>query len=64
MSAPRQSQQNGVAERWNQILLDMVRLMMSYASLIDSFWGYALETAQYILISVPSKAVSTTPKEL
>ena len=38
--------------------------MMSYASLPVSFWGYALETAQYLLNLVPSKAISTTPKEL
>ena len=29
-----------------------------------SFWGYALKTAQYFLNLVPSKAISTTPKEL
>ena len=42
----------------------MVRFMMSYASLLVSFWGYALETAQYLLNLVPSKVISATPKEL
>ena len=42
----------------------MVRSMMSYASLPMSFWGYALKTTQYILNLVPSKVISTTPKEL
>ena len=37
---------------------------MSYASLPTFFWGHVLETSQYILNLVPSKAVSTTPKEL
>ena len=37
---------------------------MSYESLPSNFWGYALETTQYILNLVPSKAVPTTPKEL
>ena len=64
MSVPGQPQQNGVAERRNRTLLDMVRSMMSYASLPSSFWGYALETAQYILNLVPSKAIPTTLKEL
>ena len=64
MSAPGQPQQNGVAERRNRTLLDMVRSMMSYGSLPSNFWGYALETTQYILNLVPSKAVPTTPKEL
>ena len=37
---------------------------MSYASLPVSFWGYTLETVQYLLNLVPSKVISTTPKEL
>ena len=45
LAAPGQPQQNGVAERRNRTLLEMVRSMMSYASLLVSFWGYALETA-------------------
>ena len=64
MSAPDHPQQNGEAKRRIHTLLDMVRSMMSYASLPDSFWGYTLETTQYIMNLVPSKAVSTTPKEL
>ena len=62
MSAPGQPQQNDVAERRNRTLLDMVRLMMSYGSLPSNFWGYALETTQYILNLVPSKAIPTTPR--
>ncbi|KAA0053406.1 gag/pol protein [Cucumis melo var. makuwa] len=42
----------------------MVRSMMTFAQLPDSFWGYALETAIYILNNVPSKTVSETPYEL
>ena len=41
MSAPGQPQQNGVTERRNRTLLDMVRSMMSYASLPNFFWGHA-----------------------
>jgi transposase InsO family protein len=37
-------QRNGVSERRNQTLLDMVRSMMSQPDLPLSFWGYALET--------------------
>ena len=57
-------QQNSVAERKNMTLLDMVRSMMSYSTLSISFWGYALETAMYLLNLAPSKAVPLTPKEL
>ncbi|TYK26489.1 retrovirus-related pol polyprotein from transposon tnt 1-94 [Cucumis melo var. makuwa] len=42
----------------------MVRSIMSFAQLPDSFWGYALETPIYILNNVPSKSVSETPYEL
>ena len=42
----------------------MVRSMLNYSSLHESFWGYALETAAYILNLVPSKSVSKTPIEL
>ncbi|KAL0556507.1 hypothetical protein IC582_005021 [Cucumis melo] len=64
LSAPNTPQQNGVSERRNRTLLDMVRSMMSFAQLLNSFWGYALETDIYILNSVPSKSVSETPYEL
>ena len=37
LTAPRTPQHNGVAERRNRMLLDMVRSMMSYSSLLISF---------------------------
>ena len=46
------------------MLLDMVRLMMSYSSLPISFWGYSLQTAIYNLNVVPSKVIQNTPLEL
>ena len=64
LAAPGQPQQNGVAERRNRTLLELVSSMMSYASLPVSFWGYALETTQYLLNLVPFKVIFTTPKEL
>ena len=63
LTAPGTPQQNGMSERRNRTLLDMVRSMLSYSSLTDSFWGYALETAAYILNQVPSKTVPKTPYE-
>ncbi|KAG8489112.1 hypothetical protein CXB51_017138 [Gossypium anomalum] len=50
-------QWNGVSERRNRTLLDMVRSMMSHADLPTSFWGHALETAIFTLNRVPSKSV-------
>ena len=64
LTAPETPQQNGVAERRNRTMLDMVRSMMSYSSLPLSFWGYALQTAVYILNVVPSKSIQQTPLEL
>ena len=64
LTAPGTSQQNGIAERRNRTLLDMVRSIMSYWTLPISFWGYALNTAMYLLNLVPSKSVPKTPVEL
>ncbi|TYK28868.1 gag/pol protein [Cucumis melo var. makuwa] len=64
LSALGTPQQNGVSERRNRTLLDMVRSMMSYAQFPSSFWGYAVETAVHILNNVPSKSVSEPPFEL
>ena len=41
----------------------MVRSMMSYAQLLDTFWGYVVKTA-CILNNVPPKSVSETPLDL
>ena len=56
-------QRNGVSERHNRTLLDMVRSMMYLTDLPLSFWGYALETAAFILNRAPSKSVETTTYE-
>ena len=50
-------QHNGVSERHNRTLLDIVRSMMSLTDLPLSFWGYALETAAFTLNKAPSKSV-------
>ena len=55
---------NGVSERRNRTLKDMVRSMLSHSSLPESLWGEALKTAVYILNRVPSKEVNKTPYEL
>nr|GEW62581.1 hypothetical protein [Tanacetum cinerariifolium] len=60
---PYTPQHNGVSERRNRTLLDMVRSMMSQTTLPQSFWDYALETAARILNMVPTKKVEKTPYE-
>ena len=49
LTPPGTPQRNGVSERRNRTLLDMVRSMMSLTNLPLSFWGYALETAGHHL---------------
>ena len=63
LTSPGTPQQNGVVERRNKTLLEMVRSMKSYSTLPISFWGYALKTAMHILNLVPSKSVPNTPKK-
>ena len=64
LTPPGTPQRNGVSERRNRTLLEMVRSMMSLTNLPLSFWGYALETAAFTLNRAPSKSVETTPYEL
>ena len=61
---PGTPQRNGVSERRNRTLLDMVRSMMSLTNLPLSFWGYALETAAFTLNRASLKSIETTPYEL
>ena len=64
LTSPATHQHNGVVERRNRTLLDMVHSMMSMSELPISFWGYALETVVYLLNRVPTKLVPSTPYEL
>jgi transposase InsO family protein len=61
---PGSPDQNGVAERRNRTLMDMVRSMMCSSGLPKSLWIEALKTAAYILNRVPTKTVLKTPFEL
>lgn len=64
LTPPGTPQWNGVSERRNQTLLDMVRSMMSQTDLPLYFWGYARETAAFTPNCVPSKSVEKTPYEI
>ncbi|KAJ9542356.1 hypothetical protein OSB04_028862 [Centaurea solstitialis] len=64
LTPPYTPQMNGVSERRNRILLDMVRSMMCHSTLPISFWGHALETTAHILNRAPTKSVEKTPYEL
>ncbi|KAJ9568535.1 hypothetical protein OSB04_004501 [Centaurea solstitialis] len=64
LTPPYTPQMNGVSERRNRTLLDMVRTMMCHSTLPMSFWGHALETTAHILNRAPTKSVEKTPYEL
>nr|GFA67989.1 hypothetical protein [Tanacetum cinerariifolium] len=49
LTPPYTSKYNGVSERRNRTLLNMVRSMMSLATLPLSFWDYAIESVARIL---------------
>jgi hypothetical protein len=59
-----ESQQNGVAERRNHTLMDMVRSMLSYSTLPIGLWMEVLKTTIHVLNRVRSMSVSKTPYEL
>ncbi|GJV31762.1 zinc finger, CCHC-type containing protein [Tanacetum coccineum] len=48
-TAPYTPQQNGVSERKNRALKEMVNSMLSYSGLSEGFWGEAMLTACYLL---------------
>ena len=57
-------EQNGVAERMNRTLVEVMRSMLSESSLPKKFWAEALATATYLRNRSPTKAVEEmTPLE-
>ncbi|CAL2260285.1 unnamed protein product [Prunus armeniaca] len=61
---PGTPQQNGVSERRNRTLKDMVKSMMCCTNLPIFLWGEALKTANYILNRFPTKSVDKIPFEI
>nr|GEU73817.1 retrotransposon protein, putative, Ty1-copia subclass [Tanacetum cinerariifolium] len=58
LTLPYTPQHNGMSEKRNRTLFDMVRSMMNLTTMSLSFWDYALESA------IPTKKVDKTPYEL
>ena len=55
---------NGLSERRNRILLDMVQSIIGFTNLPILFWGYTLKSACYILNKVSNKSISKIPHEM
>jgi len=56
--------QNGIAERRNRTLKDMVRSIIAHTTLPESLWSEALKTVVYLINRVPNKMVTKIPYEL
>jgi len=62
-TTPYTPQQNGVAERKNRVLTEMVNSLLSNLGLSSGFWGEALLTTCHILNRVQRKRNKVTPYE-
>jgi len=60
ITLPYSPQSNGVAERKNRTLLDMVNVMLASSGLPKNMWG----SVCYILNRIPYKDCDKTPYEL
>ena len=60
---PYSLQSNGVAERKNRTLTDMVDTMLDTSGLSKKWWGEALMTACHVLNRVPTKCKTMTSFE-
>nr|GEX20160.1 copia-type polyprotein [Tanacetum cinerariifolium] len=64
LTAPYSPQQNGVVERKNRTILNMVRSMLKTKKMPKEFWAEAVDCAVYLLNWCPSKSSDNkTPQE-
>nr|KYP35823.1 Retrovirus-related Pol polyprotein from transposon TNT 1-94 [Cajanus cajan] len=65
LTAPYSPQQNGVAERKNRTILDMVRSMLKGKNMPKKFWAEAVQCAVYVQNRCPhAKLGEKTPQEI
>lgn len=62
-TTPYTPEQNGVAERFNRTIVQMVRSMLTWAELPHTFWGEAAVTANYLRNLLPTSANDKSPEE-
>ena len=63
-TAPYSPQQNGIAERKNRTLKEMMNAMLISSGLPQNLWGEAILSANYLLNKIPHKKTGKTPYEL
>jgi hypothetical protein len=63
-TVPYNPAQNGITERFNRTVFTTARALLLTADLGHKYWGYAVETASYLLNRLPSAAIDNrTPYE-
>ena len=55
ITPPYSPQSNGIAERKNRTLCDLVNAMLQSSGMSDYWWGEAVLTANYVLNRVPPR---------
>ncbi|KAJ4788299.1 polyprotein [Rhynchospora pubera] len=64
LTAPYSPQQNGVAERKNRTILDMVRSMLKSKNMPKEYWAEAVQCAVYLQNRCPTASLENmTPQE-
>ena len=60
-TSPNSPQSNGIAERKNRTLTDLVNAMLDVSGLSKEWWGEAILTSCHVLNRVPTKNKEITP---
>ncbi|KAD6118818.1 hypothetical protein E3N88_10089 [Mikania micrantha] len=63
-TAPYSPQQNGIAERKNRTLKEIMNAMLISSGMSQDMWGEAILLATYLLNKIPFKKKDVTPYEL
>ncbi|KAD7117435.1 hypothetical protein E3N88_04703 [Mikania micrantha] len=63
-TAPYSPQQNGIAERKNRTLKEMMNAMLISSGMSQDMWGEVILSATYLLNKIPFKKKDVTPYEL